>query len=104
MFDLSPETITFLAIPRKLVILIVEALPLVLSVAEVAEAILLVQLFDLLQSLAKFFKVVSRDAGNLTSVDEDKELRLDSSIEEALNFGCSIAVNPNVVELSIGRG
>jgi hypothetical protein len=43
VFDLSPETITFLAVPRKLVILIVEALPLVLSVTEVAEAILLVQ-------------------------------------------------------------
>lgn len=104
MFNLSPETITFLAVPRKLVKLIVEALPLVLSVTEVAEAILLVQLFDLLESLAQLFKVVASDAGDLTSVYEDKELWLDSCIEEALNFGCSVAVDPNVVILGISRG
>ena len=68
--ETGSEGVTLDTIPRKLIVLVVESLPLVLRVTVVSEAILMVKLLDPFQAHTKFVKVESGDSLDLSTVEQ----------------------------------
>ncbi len=58
-------------------------------------------LLNFVQSHSKFFKIVTCNSSDFSSVDQNQKLGLDTSIEVALNFRRFITINSDMVKLCV---
>ena len=84
LLNLRLEGFALLSVPREFIVLIIEALPRVLTVSAVAKRATYIQA-QMLEGVADLFGVKAHLALDLAAVDQHEELGLSQGVEVALD-------------------
>ena len=101
LLNLRLEGFALLSVPREFIVLIIEALPRVLTVSAVAERATYVHLPHMLEGAADLFEVEAHHALDFAAVDQHEELGFNLGVEVALDFRLCIAIHVEVAHACI---